>query len=161
MDTLEKPLTDITEKAKRLHKSFEEIIYHFQSINAATSESVENLSLMETKAVGFIGQREICIMREIADYLRVAVSTVTGLIDKLEYKELVKRDRSSEDRRIINISLTPKGQEVYQYHVGEFTKLCRGMLMGMSATEQDMYIELSRKIARNARETFSSEGNGN
>ncbi len=154
-------MADITAKARQLHKSFEEIIYHFQSINAATSESVENLSLMETKAVGFLGQQKNCIMREIADYLRVAVSTVTGLIDKLEGKDLVKRDRSSEDRRIINISLTPKGHEVYQFHVGEFTKLCRGMLMGMSAAEQDMYIELSRKIARNARETFSENGDGN
>ncbi len=148
-------MANIINKARQLHKSFEEIIYHFQTVNAATSDSVDNLSLMETKAIGFLGQCESCIMREIADYLRVAVSTVTGLVDKLEDKKLVERKRSDEDRRIIKISLTDKGNEVYQFHVGEFTKLCRGMLAGMSDAEQDMYIELSRKIARNARENFT------
>ena len=154
-------MKDITTKAKQLHKSFEEIIYHFQSVNAATSDSVENLSLQETKAVGFLGQHDGCIMREIADYLRVAVSTVTGLVDKLEDKKLVKRERSDEDRRIIKIALTPKGKEIYQFHVEEFSKLCRGMLMGMSPEEQDLYIELSRKIALGARENFGNNGNGN
>ena len=153
-------MKDITTKAKQLHKSFEEIIYHFQSVNAATSDSVENLSLQETKAVSFLGQHNESIMREIADYLRVAVSTVTGLVDKLEKKNLVKRKRSDEDRRIIKIALTPKGQEVYLFHVGEFAKLCRGMLMGMTPEEQDLYVELSGKIARSARESFSSNGDG-
>ena len=99
-------------------------------------------------------------MREIADDLNVAVSTITGLVDKLEEKKIVKRERSDEDRRIINIVLTPKGQEIYQFQLEEFMRLCRGMLLGMSEEEQDMYIELSRKIARNARENFSVNGNG-
>lgn len=99
-------------------------------------------------------------MREIADYLRVAVSTVTGLVDKLEEKKLVKRERSDEDRRIIKIALTPKGQKIYKFHVEEFSKLCRGMLIGMTPEEQDLYVELSRKIAVSARDNFSKNGDG-
>lgn len=154
-------MATISTKAKQLHKSFEEIIFHFQSVNAATCDSVENLSLQETKAIAFLGRGGECIMREIADYLRVAVSTVTGLVDKLEDKKLVERERSAEDRRIIKIALTPKGQEIYHFHVEEFSKLCRGMLMGMSVEEQDLYIELSRKIACAARESFSKNGGEN
>ncbi len=153
-------MKDITIKAQQLHKSFEEIICHFQSVNETTSDSVENLSLQETKAIGFLGQRGECIMREIADYLRVAVSTVTGLVDKLEDKKFVKRERSDEDRRIIKIVLTPEGKEIYKFHVEKFSKLCRGMLMGMSSEEQDLYIELSRKIALGARENFGKNDNG-
>lgn len=149
-------MENITTKAKQLHKSFEQIIYHFQAVNAATSESVENLSLIETKAIGFIGQCQGCIMREIAAYLRVAVSTVTGLIDKLEEKKLVRRERSDEDRRIIKIILTPKGEEVYQFHVEELLRLCREMLMGMTDEEQNTYIELSKKIAGGGAENFVS-----
>lgn len=149
-------MENITTKAKQLHKSFEQIIYHFQTVNAATSESVENLSLIETKAIGFIGQCQGCIMREIAVYLRVAVSTVTGLIDKLEEKKLVRRERSDEDRRIIKIILTPKGEEVYQFHVEELLRLCREMLVGMTDEEQNTYIELSKKIAGAVAENFVS-----
>lgn len=151
-------MNDITNRAKQLHKSFEQIIYHFQTVNAATSESVENLSVLETKAVSYIGQCQGCIMREIADYLRVAVSTVTGLVDKLEEKKLVRRERSEEDRRVIKIMLTPKGEEIYRHHLEEFLKLCRGMLRGMTDEEQTLYIELSKKIAGNAKENFADDG---
>lgn len=151
----------ITKKAEQLQKVVAEIVHHFQSVNNTANETIENLSVQETKAITLIGQKEHCIMREIADDLNVAVSTVTGLVDKLEEKKIVKRERSDADRRIINIVLTPKGQEIFQFQLEEFMRLCRGMLLGMSEEEQDMYIELSRKIARNARENFSVNGNGN
>ncbi len=154
-------MESITAKAKQLHRSVEEIIYHFQCVNAAASELVQNLSIGEIKSIVLLGQRGHCIMREIADYLRIAVSTVTGLVDKLEEKNLVTRERSDEDRRIINISLTPQGEEIYRFHTGELTKLCRGMLIGMTNEEQDTYIELSKKIALGARENFSRNGSEN
>lgn len=150
----------LAKKAEQLQKVVAEIVHHFQTVNAAANETVENLSIQETKAITLIGQKEQCIMREIADNLNVAVSTVTGLVDKLEEKKLVKRERSDADRRIINIVLTAKGQEIYQFQLEEFMRLCRGMLLGMSEKEQDMYIELSKKIAANARENFSGNGNG-
>lgn len=46
----------------------------------------------------------------IARYIMVKSSTVTGIIDRLEHKGLVKRIRNSPDRRVINIELTDKGQ---------------------------------------------------
>jgi len=39
----------------------------------------------------------------------VKSSTVTGVIDRLEIKDLVKRLRNSADRRIITIKLTESG----------------------------------------------------
>lgn len=46
----------------------------------------------------------------IAKYIMVKSSTVTGIIDRLEYKGLVRRTRNSPDRRVINIELTEKGK---------------------------------------------------
>ncbi len=69
------------------------------------------MSLQENKVIDHVGQRKSCIMREISDHLRVAVSTMTGLIDKLEEKGLVRRERTEEDRRIVRISLTEKGEK--------------------------------------------------
>ena len=37
---------------------------------------------------------------------------MTGLIDSLQLKHIVKRNRNQFDRRIIKISLTEKGKEV-------------------------------------------------
>lgn len=47
---------------------------------------------------------------QIAKYIMVKSSTVTGIIDRLENKGLVRRTRNSPDRRVINIELTDKGK---------------------------------------------------
>jgi DNA-binding MarR family transcriptional regulator len=44
--------------------------------------------------------------------MMVNSSTVTGVIDRLEQKKLVRRQRNSPDRRIINIQLTPDGKKM-------------------------------------------------
>ena len=47
---------------------------------------------------------------QIAKYIMVNSSTVTGIIDRLEHKSLVKRLRISNDRRVITIELTKYGK---------------------------------------------------
>ena len=47
---------------------------------------------------------------QIAKYIMVNSSTVTGIIDRLEQKGLVRRMRISQDRRIITIELTKNGK---------------------------------------------------
>jgi DNA-binding MarR family transcriptional regulator len=49
---------------------------------------------------------------QIARRMMVNSSTVTGVIDRLEQKKLVRRQRNSPDRRIINIQLTPDGKKM-------------------------------------------------
>lgn len=47
---------------------------------------------------------------QIARYIMVKSSTVTGIIDRLEQKGLVSRVRKSPDRRVITIELTEAGE---------------------------------------------------
>ena len=46
---------------------------------------------------------------QIAKHMMVESSTVTGVVDRLEQKGLVRRTRNSPDRRVINIELTEGG----------------------------------------------------
>jgi len=50
--------------------------------------------------------------QEIATRMIQVVPAMTGLIDRLEQQELVRRDRCTEDRRVIFIALTQKGHDV-------------------------------------------------
>jgi DNA-binding MarR family transcriptional regulator len=140
-------MLDLESKALELKKSLDVISAHFQAINAAGVSG--ELSLQELKIVDYLGQRESCIMREMAEHSQVAVSTMTGIIDKLEGKDLVKRERNDEDRRIVRVQLTNKGQKVYQSNVENYLELSRRMLESLDKDEQDIYLEITRKIARN------------
>ena len=58
------------------------------------------LSIPEVHILEFLGDGTSCMMRKLAEYLLVAVNTVTTIVDKLEQKKLVRRERDDSDRRI-------------------------------------------------------------
>lgn len=49
---------------------------------------------------------------QIARHIMVKSSTVTGVVDRLESKGLVRRLRNSPDRRVITIELTEAGERL-------------------------------------------------
>lgn len=51
---------------------------------------------------------------EIAERMVAAVPGITGLIDRLEAMKLVERRRSTEDRRVIYVSITDKGRALLE-----------------------------------------------
>jgi MarR family transcriptional regulator, organic hydroperoxide resistance regulator len=50
-------------------------------------------------------------MTEISQYINAPLNTATGVVNRLEKKEMIERIRSSEDRRIVQITLTDKANE--------------------------------------------------
>ena len=51
-------------------------------------------------------------MREVADYLACKSSNLTGITDRLEDRNLVRRTADPNDRRIKLLVLTPDGEKV-------------------------------------------------
>jgi DNA-binding MarR family transcriptional regulator len=49
---------------------------------------------------------------ELSKLLTIDTGLMTRLLDKLETNDLLKRSRSEEDRRVINLFLTAKGREI-------------------------------------------------
>jgi DNA-binding MarR family transcriptional regulator len=49
---------------------------------------------------------------ELSKVLGIDTGLMTRMLDKLEAKELLQRSRSLEDRRVVNLALTKKGEEV-------------------------------------------------
>jgi DNA-binding MarR family transcriptional regulator len=49
---------------------------------------------------------------ELSKMLSVDTGLMTRILDKLETKGLLERSRSTDDRRVVNLALTKKGEEV-------------------------------------------------
>ncbi len=47
---------------------------------------------------------------ELAKALDVSVASATGIISRMEQRELVTRSRSADDRRVVSVSIAPGGQ---------------------------------------------------
>ncbi|MBU0514188.1 MAG: MarR family transcriptional regulator [Proteobacteria bacterium] len=48
----------------------------------------------------------------LAKYILVKPSTITGIVDRLEQKGLVTRQRNTNDRRVVTIELTEPGRQL-------------------------------------------------
>ena len=72
---------------------------------------------------------------KLAQTILVRPSTITGIIDRLEQKGLVARERSAHDRRIVNIQLTDTGNELVTQAPPPIQKTIINGLKGLSERE--------------------------
>jgi DNA-binding MarR family transcriptional regulator len=57
-------------------------------------------------------EREKIILKELGELLYLDSGTLSPLIKKLEKKDLVKKQRSEKDERILEVEITQKGREL-------------------------------------------------
>ncbi len=82
---------------------------------------------------------------EIADRMLAAVPGITGLIDRLEGMGLVARDRSTEDRRVVFVTITSRGVDLLGQLDDPVLALHRKLLGHMSPAELRQLIGLLEK----------------
>jgi DNA-binding MarR family transcriptional regulator len=88
-----------------------------------------------------------------ADLSRMAchdTGAVTRLLDRLEAKALIRRLRSAEDRRVINLELTPEGEQVAAEVPKILANLANEVLAGFSLDEFELFRNLLGRALNNA-----------
>lgn len=79
-------------------------------------------------------------MSSVAKTLAVTVGTLTIAVNNLVKKGYVTRQRSSEDRRVVLVSLTEKGKKAYEHHKRFHQEMIHAMLEGLSPGETESLI---------------------
>ncbi|MFD9903726.1 MarR family winged helix-turn-helix transcriptional regulator [Streptomyces sp. NPDC059063] len=69
----------------------------------------ENLTASQGKTLSVL-RRGPAAMRVLAETLGCDASNMTGIVDRLEKRGLVRREPSPGDRRVKNVVLTPEGE---------------------------------------------------
>jgi DNA-binding MarR family transcriptional regulator len=85
-------------------------LYQFRSQEAPTYGTLTVSQSYCLRSLYFYGPQT---MSELATELQVQLSTMTGIIDQLESKRLVRRAAHPDDRRSLQVGLTPKGKKLY------------------------------------------------
>ena len=83
---------------------------------------------------------------QIAKYIMVNSSTVTGIIDRLEQKGLVARSRISTDRRVITVTLTDKGRELAEHAPPPIQEKIVDGLQKLPANEREKIVQALTKL---------------
>ena len=82
---------------------------------------------------------------ELADRLYLHISTVSGILDRLEKNGWVERRRSAEDRRVIRLVVTRKGRAII-YKAPEPPRSV--VLRGLRGLDDRALAEMSRSLDR-------------
>ena len=89
---------------------------------------------------------------DLADKLLVTGGNVTYVMDRLEQQGLVYRERSEDDRRVIQAKLTAEGRSlvdgVFQGHAEFVEHLTRHVEPGERRTLRELLRKLGRGVAR-------------
>lgn len=78
--------------------------------------------------------------------------SMTRMLDRLEAKGLITRTRSTDDRRRVQIDLTPEGSQMAERLVAAMVKVLNHSLRGFRADELDQFKGFLRRILDNHNE---------
>jgi DNA-binding MarR family transcriptional regulator len=76
-----------------------------------------------------------CPVAELARGMAIDAGAMTRLLDRLERKQLCKRVRSSDDRRVVQVELTPQGEAAMAGVPAVLSDILNAHLAGFSRTE--------------------------
>ena len=85
-------------------------------------------------------------MKEIADCLMVTAPSATSLINNLMKDAMVERKEEEEDRRIVRITITKKGNEYLKKEMAAVTNKIRKNLEALTSKEQEQLAKILEKI---------------
>ncbi|MEL6674316.1 MAG: MarR family transcriptional regulator [Bacteroidota bacterium] len=95
--------------ATRLETLLKEVVLAYNDHRQAILDRY-NVTELEVEIIRYLDAQEQKKMKEVGEHFGIKLSTLTSTIDKLEKNKLVKRKNSREDRRVIYIKPTAKGQ---------------------------------------------------
>ena len=137
------------------------LVQLFNDILQIEEKSLKNtqftdLSITEIHPIEAIGVDRSRTMGEIAHDLRITVGTLTTAITKLIKKGYVERKRIEEDRRVVLVNLTSKGEEVYKVHQVFHEEMICAMLSNFSDEEEQVLSKSLEKLNTFFEEKYKS-----
>ena len=138
---------DVKEEVDQI---LEAIIYLYTESRRITKELAKRASLTgpQLTVVKLLETFGDLSLTDLSERIRAQNSTVTGIIDRMEREGLVRRERSSEDRRKILIRLTEKGVKLAAEVPVEPIEIFRGAIESLSVQEMKDLLKVLTKLAR-------------
>jgi DNA-binding MarR family transcriptional regulator len=93
-----------------------------------------------------------CMMTDLSKEFDIKLSSVTGMVDRLENEGLVSRTRSHDDRRVVRLKITQKGSEAVKTAEQTHNKRTKYVLELLSEHERKCLVSILRKISESIKQ---------
>ncbi len=146
------------EKGKKILNEL--LVQLFNDILQIEEKSLKNgplsdLSVTELHTIEAIGMYKERTMTEVAQDLKITVGTLTTAINRLIKKEYVERRRIEEDRRVVLIKLTHKGEKAFDSHAQFHDDMIKSIIKELPESEEAVLIASLKKMTNFFEEKYN------
>lgn len=87
-----------------------------------------------------------CTSSELAEVFNVKKSAITAMINRMWEKGFIERTRDENDRRVVYLTLTDKGNELFLKTEQRIHKLVESLITKFEQTEIEQFIKTFEKL---------------
>lgn len=99
----------------------------------------KDVSSKEIRTIEAIGKSNTKNMGSIAKNLDITLGTLTVSITNLEKKGYVRREKSLNDKRVVNVALTEKGKKLFRLHKKFKENIMKSIVIDLSNQEKEIF----------------------
>ena len=127
---------ELGRQARRLHAALTDLVRHYQ-FRDRNEICCHGISVAQCYALESLGASEGLTMGELAASQRVAVSTMTRVVDQLVSRRLVERQGDAGDRRVLRVFLTADGRRLLATLTDELVRAEASILARIPENHRD------------------------
>lgn len=102
---------------------------------------------IDIETLSFLAVTPFAVAKDVALYLQISATTMQSVLDRLEKRGLVAKDRSALKGRAIALSLTEEGRTFRDRIQVQNIQNCELMLEAIDPLDQDRFVDGMTKIA--------------
>ncbi len=106
------------------------------------------ITLPQLWVLGYLARQRECSMRELANFMKMGLSSVTGMVDRLVKQGLAERRRTEKDRRVVFVDITAKGRKVLTEIMVQRRKMTLELFESLTAEERLVYLCILEKLVK-------------
>ena len=123
-----------------------QLMENLQLFEDSDHTSMKNLTPQEIHMISLVGRLDFPRMSDIARRGHVTRGAVSIMIGKLENKGYVKRVGDDEDRRVVHVKLTARGETVDRDHRKYHKRINARIMKPLTKSEKRGLEKLMRKM---------------
>ena len=106
------------------------------------------ITLPQLWVLAYLSKQRECSMRELAVFMKMGLSSVTGMVDRLAKQGLAARRRTEKDRRVVFVDITVKGRKVLMEILAQRRKTTLELFESLTAEERSIYLCILEKLVK-------------
>ena len=130
-----------------MYETINDILVHlFNEIwelekNAIITEEFKDITNNDMHIIEAIGLNQKTTMSVVAKKMKITAGSLTTAMNGLVNKKYVIRERSEEDRRVVNIWLTEKGEKAYHHHAEFHRQMTNAVIEKLDENEIPVWLK--------------------